>query len=181
MKRISEYVSHPDIYFHKNPLVRYYFNEIFVKAINLAKPRMEDLILDFGCGKHKQLKKFLGEGFNYCGYDIVKEWSDADDYTFLVQKPVFIFALSVLEHLTKEELISTLQNFKEINPNAILITAIPFQNMQSELLKKITGIKQTENEHKLSFRQINDNILNYYIPKERMNFLNLIQISKWRN
>ena len=178
---IKKYVSHPDIYFNHNPLVRYYFNEIFVKAINIAKPKKEDVILDFGCGKHKQLKCFLGDGFNYYGYDIVKEWSDFKDFSEIIPDITLIFALSVFEHLTEEELRNCLSKFRELNTNPILITAIPFQNMQSEILKKITGIAQTENEHKLSFKEINRIISNFFILEKSENFLNLIQISRWRD
>lgn len=120
---------------HSNKLIRKFCKTKIDAAIKLANLKKEDIILDFGCGAGI-LKKTL-PCYNIIGYDITPEQSDINDYTKL--SPNKIFVLDVFEHLTQNQIKETIKNFKKMNKNFTLITAIPTENSISTILRKLTG------------------------------------------
>ncbi len=184
MTDTSKYVSHPDIYFHPNPLVRFYFNQLLVEAVKIAGIQPDDIVLDFGCGKYQQLKKFLYSDYvknkplKYFGYDVVREWSDV----FFIDnipppKPDTVFALSVLEHLNHSELIDALTTFKTMCTK--LITVIPLERYYSRILGNCVSIHHTENEHKVSFKEIHKILADTFTFEKEKDFFGMARITRW--
>ena len=156
-------------YKNKSPLVNIYFNGLLNLAINLSgcwKNKNVPVILDFGCSS-QQLKKILIKRkieFNYVGYDIDSKYSDIDDYTKL--HPDYIFCINVLEHLSINELREVLHNFKKMNKDVRIISAVPGKNFLSDFLNKNVSDKinwehKSYQVHKSTFMQVlkilNDN------------------------
>ncbi|MBS3143824.1 hypothetical protein J4446_03050 [Candidatus Woesearchaeota archaeon] len=173
-------------YQNKNPLIREYFNGLLKSALNISKywKLNNSLILDFGCSC-QQLKKILkskDKSFSYIGYDINKKYSDIEDYTKV--SPNFIFCINVLEHLNKVELQKTLNDFKKMNKNIKIITAIPKMNFLSNFLNSMTQDLEWESEkydiHKSEFNSI-QNILkkNCKLIKSR-NYMFIQKIQLWK-
>jgi len=162
---------------HKNPLVRLFYKIKFDIAINYADLKKKDLILDFGCGD-KWLKKTLF-GYNVIGYDIDPELTEIEDYTKI--NPDKIFALDVFEHIPKEEIRNIIKNFKKMNPNFVLVTAIPTETWLWRKTRKIMGLSETVADHITKLREILEILNEELVFVKKINFLTFSHISKWKN
>lgn len=167
-----------DWHHNKNPLVRLFYKWKFKIAIKFADLDKEKIILDFGCGQG-ELKKKL-EGYNVIGYDINPKETEITDYTSL--KPDVIFALDVFEHVSRTKIKEILKNFKKMNLNAALITAIPTETWLWRKARKIMGLSETVADHITPLKDI-INILKKedYTELKKRNFLTMSRISVWKN
>ena len=98
-------------YKSKNWLVRTYFCYKINQAIQLARLKKSDVILDFGCGGGWLEQKL--KNFNIYGYDTNPQKTFIKDYRTI--KPTKIFALDVFEHIPKTELQKIIESFKKLN------------------------------------------------------------------
>ena len=161
---------------HWNPLIRYFFRIKLRIAIKLVRLKKDDVILDFGCGG-KWLKSWLKD-YNVISYDINPIQTEVKDYTTV--NPTIIFALDVLEHIEKNELRKTIQNFKKMSNNFTLITLIPNENKIWFLARKILRLPIME-DHITTLKEILE-ILNSELRHiKTIKFLRLTYISKWKN
>jgi hypothetical protein len=169
-------------YDHFIPLVRYYWHNVIKNIADLLTPGCSktDLILDYGCGEKQRLKKYLPE-YNIIGYDIVKEFSDTDDFKQL--KPGVIVCSHVLEHLEKKEFLKTLSCFKKMSPKFI-ITAQPTENILSKICNLLAMPRHLKKDltlidHKLKINEVHNAFLESFELKARKNIFTLTVISKW--
>ncbi|MBU2102261.1 MAG: methyltransferase domain-containing protein [Candidatus Omnitrophota bacterium] len=167
-------------YNHWFPLVRFYWYRVQSVVAGLVDCSHDGVILDFGCGKEKILKKNLS-GHTVIGYDVIKEFRDIDDYRKI--RPQVIVCSHVLEHLGPAELERTLEDFIAMGPRYI-ITAQPTENNISRLSWFFSGKKEltkklTLLEHKLTIDKIHSVLAKYFILQERKNVLTLTVVSKW--
>ena len=148
-------------YKNKNPIVNIYFNGLLNSAITLSEcwKNTSPLILDFGCNSQQLKKRLIKQkiNFNYVGYDIDQKYRDTDDYTKL--NPDYIFCINVLEHLGIDELQKLLHDFKNMNKNVKIITAVPGKNFLSDFLNKNVSDKMNWEHkefqmHKSAFLQV---------------------------
>jgi len=166
-------------YLNKNFLVRIFSRTKINLAIKLANLKEEDLILDFGCGAGWLKNKLKNFGYSVIGYDITPEHSDVDDYTKI--KPTKIFAMDVWEHISKEEIRNVVKNFKKMNSNFELITAIPTENFLSRKVRKFLGKSERVADHITPIKEILK-ILNSELKLvKKINFLSVSWIGKFKN
>jgi len=162
---------------NKNPLVRLFYRMKFWIAIRYADLKKEDLILDFGCGTG-QLKKMLPR-YNVVGYDIDPKLTEIKDYTKI--KPDKIFALDVFEHIPKREIRKITRNFKKMNPDFVLVTAIPTETWLWRKARKIMGLSETVADHITNLKGILKILNEELTLKKEINFVLMTHISKWKN
>ena len=162
---------------NKNPLVRLFYRIKFKIAISYAQLKKDDLILDFGCGTG-QLKKML-PGYKLIGYDIDPKLTKIKDYTKI--KPDKIFALDVFEHIPKEEIRRILRNFKKMNLNFVLVTAIPTETWLWRKARKLMGLSETVTDHITKLEEILKILNEELYWKREINFALMTHISKWKN
>lgn len=155
-------------------LAKIYFNRILKVIIKMGNLKESGLTLDFGCGVG-HLKRRVN---NVIGYDIIEKLSDIDDYRTL--KPEIIVCNGVLEHLTLKELKLTINNFKEMNINAILITSIPIANWLSKLGMILLNFRNAHENHKINREQINTFLSKECELLKRKNVFTMAEISLWR-
>lgn len=154
-----------------------YFKRVLKTIIRMGQlDKEKGLILDFGCGVG-HLKKKLKEK-NVIGYDIIDKLSDIKDYNNL--KPTVVVCNGVLEHLDKKELQEVIENFKKMNSNAKLVTAIPTENWVSSIGKFITGLHEAHDDHKIDL-----NCINKFLSKEcyllkTKNIFTMMEVRLWR-
>ncbi|MBU1622503.1 MAG: class I SAM-dependent methyltransferase [Nanoarchaeota archaeon] len=152
--------------------IRYYFNKLINTAIKMAKFQPNETILDFGCG-NQYLKHKLPQ-HNIIGYDIIPEMSDVENYRSV--HPDVIFANSVFEHLTAEELHKTLQSFNQ----ARLITITPVENILARILVTfVPSVSESWDDHKLNHKQIHKIIKRYYSLKKEKTILTEAKVAVW--
>jgi len=161
---------------HKNPLVRLFFKWKFSLAIKYADLKKDDLILDFGCGI-SWLKKIIPE-YKVIGYDIDPKLTEIKDYKYL--KPDKIFILDVFEHVPKEEIRNILRNFKKMNPNVKLITAIPTETWLWRKSRKLMGLSERVADHITPLKEIVKILEEEYTEVKKINFFLMSRISLWR-
>ena len=162
---------------NKNPLVRLFYRIKFKIAISYAQLKKDDLILDFGCGTG-QLKKML-PGYKLIGYDIDPKLTKIKDYTKI--KPDKIFALDVFEHIPQEEIRRILRNFKKMNLNFVLVTAIPTETWLWRKARKLMGLSETVTDHITKLEEILKILNEELYWKREINFALMTHISKWKN
>lgn len=152
--------------------IRYYFNRIIDTAIKMAEFQPQETILDFGCG-NQYLKQKLPQ-HKIIGYDIVPEMSDVTDYREV--NPDVIFANSVFEHLSAEELDQTLKTFNQ----ARLITITPKENVLAKMIVKlIPSVSKSWDDHKLNHKQIYDILKKHYVLKQDRTVLTEARVGLW--
>jgi 2-polyprenyl-3-methyl-5-hydroxy-6-metoxy-1,4-benzoquinol methylase len=127
-------------------LDKYYMDVIHKKLINNC---VYGWILDFGCGLGT-LKK-SNPDWDIINYDIIPEYSEVQDYRDL--KVHNIICCHVLEHLTKEQIIETLNNFYRMSFKRLII-AQPMENMLSEIAA-LTSKKDVHLGHITYYKDIN--------------------------
>lgn len=162
-------------YYSKNPLVKFYFRSIITKVVKfIEKCPDRKLILDFGCGQQFLKKNYR---YNIIGYDIVPEYTDIKNYTNL--KPDIIVCNHSLEHLNKNDLIHTLDNFLKIKPKNLII-ALPTENMFSKIGVCLLRPGAHKN-HKTKAFHIEAELFKRFELVEKRNLLTLTVVSRWRN
>ena len=161
---------------HKNPLIRLFFRWKFRRITKFAGLKRGDLILDFGCGD-KWLKRIL-RGYKVVGYDINPKQTEVDDYTKL--EPDKIFVIDVFEHIHKNEIREIIKNFKKMNPNFELITAIPFENWISRKTRKLLGMRERAIDHITSIGEILPILFSELRLVKKTNFFNVTYIAKFK-
>jgi len=166
-------------YMNKNPLVRLFSKMKVNLAIRLAGLKKNDLILDFGCGAGWLKDKLRKRGFNAVGYDITPEHSDIKDYTKM--KPNKIFAMDVFEHISKDEIREVIKNFKKMNKDFALITAIPTENWVSKKCRKILGKSEKVKGHITPLKEILKILKSNLGLVKKINFLSVSWIGKFKN
>ncbi len=99
-------------------ITKFYFYQILKDIIRIGNLRRSDgKILDFGCGKGKL--KLLLKKSNVVGYDLIKTYSDIDNWE-KVEFEYFI-ANQVFYSMTSNDLEKLLIKIRDINPNTKLI------------------------------------------------------------
>lgn len=166
-------------YTNKNPLVRIFSKMKVNIAIKLADLKKSELILDFGCGSGWLKNLLRDKGYNVVGYDIIEEQSDVKDYKKL--KPDKIFVLDVIEHIPKEEILEIIKNFKKMNPNFELITAIPTENWLSRKARRLLGKTERVESHITSLKEILKILNSELRLRKKVNFLGVSWIGRFKN
>lgn len=164
---------------HKNPLLRWFFRTKTNLAIRLAKLKKTDLILDFGCGAGWLKKLLRKKGYHIVGYDITPEQSDVKDYTKI--KPDKIFVIDVFEHIPKEEIKRSIQNFKKMNPDFELITIIPTENWLSRKMRKLLGKNERVKDHVTNLKEILEILNSELRLVKKINFFSVSWIGVFRD
>ncbi|MBU3940419.1 MAG: class I SAM-dependent methyltransferase [Nanoarchaeota archaeon] len=157
----------------KNPIVRWFSRTKMEIALKMAKLKKNDIILDFGCGDC-YLKK-SNPKFNIIGYDINPKKTEIEDYTTI--HPTKIFAMDVLEHIPKGEIIEILSNFKKMNPNVELIVAIPTENWVSRKARLLLGKSERVRDHITPLKEILKILKTRFKLKKKKNFLTVTYIA----
>jgi hypothetical protein len=166
-----------DWHHNKNFLVRLFYKWKFKIAIDYAGLKQEYQILDFGCGEG-ELKKKL-EDYSVIGYDINPKQTDILDYTLL--EPNVIFAMDVFEHISRTKLREILKNFKKMNPNVHLITAIPTETWLWRKARKVMGLSERVADHITPLKEIIRLLKEEgYEELKKINFFTMSRISLWR-
>lgn len=166
-------------YLNKNLLIRLFSRTKVVIAIRLANLKKEDVILDFGCGEGWLKNKLKNQGYNVLGYDITPSQSDIKDYTQI--KPNKIFALDVFEHIPKKQIVEIIKNFKEMNQNFQLITAIPTENLVSRKVRRLLGKDERVKDHITTIKEILEILNEELIQLKKFNFLTVSKIFVFKN
>jgi len=166
-------------YLNKNPIIRNFSKTKVNLALKIADLKKDDEILDFGCGEGWLKNKLRQEGYNINGYDITPEHSDVEDYTKL--KPNKILVLDVFEHIPKEEVLKIVKNFKKMNPNVEIITAIPTENFISRKARKLLGKSERVSDHITTIKEILEILNSEFKLVKKINFLTVSYIAKFRN
>jgi 2-polyprenyl-3-methyl-5-hydroxy-6-metoxy-1,4-benzoquinol methylase len=164
-------------YESKNLLTRIYFRMKMNSAINLARLKKEDLILDFGCGGGWLEKKL--KNFNIIGYDINPEKTFIKDYKKI--KPTKIFCLDVFEHIPSSEIINIIKNFKKMNDNFQIIVSIPTGNFISRKVRNLVGKTEVPKEHITSYEEILRILNENFRQKKKINFFTVTKIFIFEN
>ena len=177
-KNLSEKLQPP--YSHFIPIVRFYWHNVMKNIVKMLDTPKECLILDFGCGKEQYLKKYL-PGYNIIGYDIVRKFSDVDDFRHL--RPYAIVCSHVLEHLEEHELLETIGFFKKMCPR-VIITAQPTENLLARVCNFLWTAGYLKNDfrlksHKLRINEIHEILYSFLKLEDRKNIFTLTVISKW--
>jgi SAM-dependent methyltransferase len=176
MRKVNE-LEHT--YLNKNPIVSL-FSKLKVKlAVRIAGLKRNDLILDFGCGSGWLKNNLRKQGYNVVGYDVIPEQSDIKDYKKI--RPDKIFVLDVFEHIPKEEIGKIIEEFKLMNQNFELITAIPTEGFFWKLARKLAGKSEKIEEHITPLKEILKIINGKLILIKKFNFLTLSYIAKFKN
>ncbi len=159
----------------KNLIVSWFSKKKFNIALKMARLNKKDVILDFGCGGG-YLKR-NNPKFNIIGYDVNLEQTEIEDYTKII--PTKIFAMDVLEHISKKEIEDILNNFKKMNSNFNLIVAIPTENWVSRKARKLLGKTERVRDHITSLKEILK-ILNTKLKlEEKKNFLSVTYLARF--
>lgn len=161
---------------NKNPLVRLFYKWKYAIAIKYAKLQKEDLILDFGCGRG-WLKGLL-PNYNLIGYDINPKETEIKDYTKMA--PTKIFVMDVFEHIKKEEIRKIIKNFKKMNPNSILVTAIPTETWLWRKSRKLLGLSETVADHITPLKDILEILNEELTLVKKVNFFTMSHIARWK-
>ncbi|MFH1583430.1 MAG: hypothetical protein ABIB72_03920 [Candidatus Falkowbacteria bacterium] len=175
MARNTKTIDYRDDYYRG--AAKIYFNWILETIIKFGDLRKESgLILDFGCG-HSHLKKKL-TGINVVGYDIIPELSEVENYRQLI--PAQIVLSGVLEHLYEDEIKVLINEFKQMNRQAVLLVYLPTENWISKIAMRLAGLKTAHNDHVSFYKEINKIIEKDYRPeKRRYIFLGMAQVTKY--
>jgi len=166
-------------YLNKNPLIREYFKKKVNLAVNLAKLKKQDYILDFGCGEGWLKNKLRKEGYLVVGYDITPEHTEIKDYRKI--SPTKIFALDVFGHIPKEEIIKIIKDFKKMNNNFELIVSIPTENLISRKARKLLGKSERVSGHITSLKEISKILNSEFKRTKRINFFGISYIAKFKS
>lgn len=166
-------------YLHKNPIIRTFSRSKINLLLKMADLRKGEVILDFGCGKGWLKSKLKERGYNVVGYDITPEHSDVEDYTKI--KPDKIFLTDVFEHLSKEEIVGVINNFKKMNPHFEIITSIPTENWLSRKARKILGKNERAKDHITPIKDILKILNENLILIKKINFLTVSYIARFKN
>lgn len=166
-------------YLNKNPIIRAFSRTKIKIAIKMANSKKDDLILDFGCGEGWLKNNLKKQGYNITGYDITPKHSDVKDYRKI--KPDKIFAMDVFEHISKEEIVKIIKNFKKMNPNFELITSIPTENWISRKARKILGKTERVKDHITNLKEIKKILKEELKLIKKFNFLSVSYIAKFKN
>ena len=154
----------------------FYFGKIIDGIINFL-PEKYDTILDFG-SSFGALKNKLNNG-KVINYDIIPECTDVKDYRTV--RPDVIVCSHILEHLSRDEIIRLIKDFLLMNPQHLLITAIPTENLISKLLAFIATplIGKSHEFHKTKIEEIQEILHNNYNLIARKNIMTMTIIEKW--
>ena len=162
---------------NKNPLVRLFYKLKFKIAIKYASLKPTDLILDFGCGSG-QLRKML-PGHKIIGYDVDPKLTEIKDYRKI--KPDKIFALDVFEHIPKNKIRKIVRDFKKMNPNIVLVTAIPTETWLWRKTRKLMGLSETVKDHITKLEEIESILCQEMHLQNETTFVLMSRISRWAN
>ena len=162
---------------NKNPLVRLFYKWKYAIAIKYAKLQKDDLILDFGCGRG-WLKRLL-PNYNLVGYDINPKETEIEDYTKLA--PTKIFAIDVFEHIPKNRIREIIKNFKKMNHEFELITAIPTETWFWRKSRKLFGLSERVADHITPLKDILEILQEELTLVKKINFLWVTHTTKWKN
>jgi len=161
-------------YDSKNPIVRFYFRSIISTVVKfIEKCPNKELILDFGCGQQFLKKNYH---FNVIGYDIIPEYTDVKNYVDL--KPDIIICNHSLEHLSKNDLIHTLNNFLKIKPKNLII-ALPTENIFSKI-GSLLFRPGSHRQHKTKASFIEQELAKRFYMIDKNNLYTLTVISNWK-
>jgi cyclopropane fatty-acyl-phospholipid synthase-like methyltransferase len=166
-------------YANKNPLIRLFSRTKVEIAIHMANLKKEEYILDFGCGEGWLKNKLKKQGYSVIGYDITPSQSDIKDYTKI--SPNKILALDVFEHIPKEQIEIIIKNFKKMNPNFQLITAIPTENLLSRKVRKLLGKDERVKDHITTIKEILAILNRDLTLQKKFNFLTVSKIFVFKN
>jgi hypothetical protein len=166
-------------YKNKNPLIQIFSRTKVNIAVRMANLKKEENILDFGCGEGWLKNRLKEKGYKVTGYDVTPSQSDVEDYT--KTSPDKIFVLDVFEHIPKEEISKIIDNFKRMNPNFILITAIPTENLVSRKVRKLLGKDERVKDHITTIKEILEILKKELIPVKKFNFLTVSKIFVFKN
>ena len=162
---------------NKKLLVRKYFKKKVDTAINLANLSKEDEILDFGCGAGTLKNRLRTEGYKVTGYDITPEHSDIEDYTKL--SPNKIFAMDVFEHMFKEDIILTLQNFKKMSNHFFIVVSIPVEGLIYRNIRRLMGKRPIDVGHITNIKELKSILNHEFKFVKGKNILNLTYVGLW--
>ena len=135
-----------------NPFIKWFFNKKINTVLKIADLKKDDLLLDFGCGGGEIKKRLKDSKIKIIGYDLTPEHSDIDNYTKI--KPTKIISMDCFEHIPKSEIPKIVENFRKMNPNAIMIFSIPTENFFSRKIRKLLGKPERANGHITTLKEI---------------------------
>src|SRR3990167_821361 len=175
-RRKEERVNYTEDYY--TGLGGVYFRKVLSTIIRMGN--LEDapglkLILDFGCGVG-HLKRALPFA-KVIGYDILPENTDIEDYRYL--KPDVIVCNAVLEHLSEAQIRHTLGEFVRMNPNAMLLVALPTENLISKIGMVLTTHMTAHDDHELKLRAVNRVLSEFGSCLERKRVFTMMEVSRW--
>ena len=148
-------------YKSKNPILAHIKWQRLKNCVKLANLKPREKILDFGCFT-KKLEKVLPKKTWYIGYDIEKQYSDIEDYTKLSHIKT-VFAISVFEHMTTNQLETTLWNFRHMGINKLIVELPREDSIINKTINFLLGYGiQTVLNHKLNWQTIIKIIDKYY-------------------
>ena len=159
-------------YESKNLITRIYFKIKVWVAIELAKLKKTDTILDFGCGGGWLEKKL--KNYQIYGYDINPKKTFITDYKEIV--PTKIFALDVFEHIPIEEVKRIIEDFKKLNSSFEIIVSIPTENWVSKKMRQFVGKSEVPEEHITRYEEILKILRENFKVRRKINFCTVSHI-----
>ena len=143
----------------------------------MANLNNSDLILDFGCGAGILKNNLKSKGYNVVGYDLTPEHSDLGDYTTI--KPTKIFAMDVFEHMFREDIKETLDNFKKMSDEFNIVVSIPVEGWFYRTLRKMIGKRPIDIGHVTNLKEIMSLMNNNFKFLNGTNLFNMSYIGVW--
>lgn len=116
-------------------LFLYHFRKVFEAGVKIAGVKPGDAVLDFGCGNQNLRPFIIKDSVRGCytGYDVNPAYSDIPNLLEVRGDVNIVFACSVFEHLTIDEL---RQAFRDIRATGAsrLVVSLPADNLLNRFI-----------------------------------------------
>ena len=88
--------------------------------------------------------------------------------------------MDVFEHIEKEDIRKIINNFKDMNPGLILVTAIPTETWFWRKSRKLLGLSETVADHITPLKDILKILNEELTLVKKVNFFTISHIAKWK-
>lgn len=150
-----------------------YFDRILKTIIKIGYVKdCDGLILDYGSG-NSRLRNFLK---NHCVCEYDKFFNDG--FEFKNYRPEIIIMNHVLEHMTPQEIHELMNDFYDMNREAVIITGIPLENKLSKTLSVMLG-RPSHIGHITPYKVIDKTLRQHLVCIKTKRVFGMTEVSLW--